>query len=498
MKLSEYEALDAWDMAAAVRSGELASSELVDAAISAIEARDTSINAVVRKRFDKARAEADGTRKGALAGVPILLKDLHAALKGEPTGNGTALLQGLERGETTTLVRRLLDAGAIVLGQTNTPEFGLMGITEPKVWGPTRNPWDRDHTPGGSSGGAGAAVAARYVPIAHASDGGGSIRIPASHCGLFGIKPTRARTPCGPGAAWGWSGLAIEHAVSRTVRDSALWLDVIQGPAPGLPFQVRDPERPYVEEVGVDPGPLRIAVIETALLAGENDAEVLEALNGAASAAEALGHTVERVACPVDRDALRIAYFTCVAAGIHANVRRTAELAGTRPRSRDFERSTWTFSRIGGMLSAGDLEYGHGVIAAANHAWTRAFEDYDIVLTPTCARPPAQVGELYPPPSVERQMRAFDLPLGRKTVLSLLDGIASQALSATPNTQVANLLGFPAMSMPLHWTRTGLPIGTQWMAPFGREDLLFRLASQLEAAHPWSDRVPPGLEEVSP
>lgn len=491
-----YETMDAWSMAEAVRGGLVHPLELVDAAIARIEAR-SALHAVIRTRFERARDEARGELpEGPLRGIPVLLKDLHATLAGEPTGNGTALLQGLERAETSTLVERLRAAGAVILGQTNTPEFGLMGITEPRAVGPTRNPWDREHSPGGSSGGSAAAVAARLVPIAHASDGGGSIRIPASHNGLFGLKPTRARTPCGPSEVWGWQGLAIEHAVSRTVRDSALWLDAIAGPTPGAPYQVVPPERPYVDELGADPGRLRIAVAEHALLGGENDAEVLQALDDAATLAESLGHTVERVSPPVDATALRRAYFTCVASGIHGSVHEAARLAGTTPRARDFERTTWTFHRIGALLSAGDLEACQQDIAHAGFAWARFFERFDVVLTPTCARPPARIGELYPSRGVERQMRIFDLPLGRSTIFSLLDRMAEQALSATPNTQVANLIGLPAMSTPLTWSASGLPLGTQWIAPFGGEDVIFRLASQLEAARPWADRVPPGLEPV--
>lgn len=487
----DYENTDAVGLAALVRSGEVTPVELVDAAISRIEARDGAINAIVRRRFEQARTEAAGDLPdGPLKGVPYLLKDLHVAAAGEPTGGGTALLQDLPVDYDSHTVQRLRAAGVVVLGRTNTPEFGIMGITEPRAVGPARNPWNPDHTPGGSSGGSGAAVAARYVPAAHASDGGGSIRIPASHCGLVGLKPTRARTSLGPHYGEGWGGLSGEHAVTRTVRDSAALLDATRGPAPGGPYQVRAPERPYLEEVGRDPGKLRIAVITKSLLAGENHPDVQAATEAAARLVQELGHEVEVIDLPLPADDLRRAYFISVAAGVYADVVETAAAAGRKPKASDFEPTTWTFYRMGQSVPAGEWERSRRLTHRAGFAWHEALGAFDVVLTPTCGRPPARVGELYPDAGKERLMQLFRVPGTGSVLLSLMDGIAEDALSATPNTQLANLLGLPAMSLPLHWNGDGLPIGTQWIGQFGREDVLFRLAAQLEQACPWADRRP--------
>lgn len=482
--------LDGTALVEAIAAGQLTPREAVQGALERIEAHNDTLNAVVRVR-DQALEEAEGElAEGPLHGLPILLKDLHVSVPGEPTGGGTRLLQALPRTRWTTLARRLVEAGAVVVGRTNTPEFGIMGITEPRATGVCRNPWNPEHTPGGSSGGSGSAVAARMVPIAHASDGGGSIRIPASHNGLIGLKPSRGRVPAGPLEGPGWGGLSIELAVTRTVRDTALMLDVLCAPEPGAPYAAPPPVRPYREEVGRDPGRLRIAVVPDSLLAGENDPEVRRALDEAAARAEALGHEVEIARPPIEAEELRRAYFTQVAAGVHTEVLDAAARAGVKPRPGDFEPTTWAFHRIGALLSAADLALARHHAEAAGYAWGAFFETHDVVLTPTCARPPARVGELYPDRSIERRLLAFRLPLPRNTVLDAIDTLAAQALGATPNTQLANLLGLPAISLPTAWSTDGLPIGTQWIAPLGREDVLIRLAAQLEEGTDWAARRP--------
>ncbi|MFK7930283.1 MAG: amidase [Myxococcota bacterium] len=487
----DYEDADAVGLAQAVRAGEVSPLELVDAAIQRIEARDSVYNAVVRRTFEQAREAAQGALPdGPLRGVPYLLKDLHVAVRGEPTGAGTKLRATQPLDYDSRMVERLRAGGLVVLGRTNTPELGLMAITESKLYGPARNPWDPEHTPGGSSGGAGAAVAARYVPAAHASDGGGSIRIPASHCGLVGLKPTRGRTPLGPAVGEGWGGLSIEHAVTRTVRDCAALLDITRGPEPGAPYQVRAPERPYLEEVDRDPGTLRVAVVLESWVAGENDAEVVAAAEATARLVQGLGHQVDVISSPLDADAMRAAYFACVAAALSASVLETAAAAGRPARPADFEVTTWTFHKIGGALSARELEQHRRVMHRAGLTWARELAPYDVVLTPTCARPPAKVGELYPDASKERLMSLFRVPGATPVLLSAVDGIAAQALGATPNTQIANMLGLPAISLPLWWAPSGLPVGLQFIAHFGREDILFRLAAQLEKAQPWAHRRP--------
>lgn len=491
MGFDAYEQTDATGLAALVRAGEVTPSELVEEAITRIEARDGELNAVVYRRFAEARERAAGELPdGPLRGVPYLLKDLHVMDAGHPTGSGTRLLQEHAHREDSHMVQRLRAAGVVILGHTNTPEFGIMGITEPRVHGPTRNPWNPEHTSGGSSGGSGAAVAGGYVPACHASDGGGSIRIPASHCGLVGLKPTRGRTPMGPHVGEGWQGLSIEHALTRTVRDTALLLDVEAGLEPGAPSQVVPPERPFVQEVGRDPGKLRIAFTTDALFAGANHADCVAAVEDAAAAARALGHEVEVASPQLDLEALRMAYFVFVTAGVAQDVEETAAAAGVSPRPADFEPSTWLFRSIGMALSARDVEAARRTVHRAGFEVARFFETHDLWLTATCARPPAKVGELYPDASKERLMRVLRYLGTKSVILRALDGLVDEALSATPNTQLANLLGVPAISLPLFWNEAGLPIGSQWIAPFAREDRLIQLASQLEQSRPWADRRP--------
>jgi amidase len=491
MGFDAYEDYDATGLAALVRDGEVSPLELVDAAISRIEARDDALNAVVYRRFDEARQRARGELPaGPLRGVPYLLKDLHVMDVGHPTGSGTRLLQRHAHREDSHMVQRLRAAGLLVLGHTNTPEFGIMGITEPRVHGPTRNPWNPEHTSGGSSGGSGAAVAAGYVPAAHASDGGGSIRIPASHCGLVGLKPTRGRTPMGPHVGEGWQGLSIEHALTRTVRDTALLLDVERGIEAGGPLQVVPPERPYVDEVGRDPGRLRIAFTTDALFADRNHPDCAAAVEDAAKAARDLGHEVEVAKPPLDFEALRFAYFVCVAAGVAEDVEEAAAAAGVAPRPADFEATTWMLRLVGTALSAKDVEASRRAVHRAGFAMARFFETHDLWLTSTCARPPARVGELYPDAGKERLMRLLRVIGTRTVILRALDSLVEEALAATPNTQLANLLGLPAVSLPLWWNGAGLPVGSQWIAPFGGEHTLIRVASQLEVARPWKDARP--------
>ena len=492
----EYEELDAVGLAARVAAGDVAPIELVDAAIARIEARDGALNAVVHRMFDDARARASGPLPdGPLRGVPYLLKDLHATIAGHPTSDGSRLTEGRRAAHDSTMTARLLAAGLVVLGKTNVPELGIMGITESRRHGPARNPWDPERTPGGSSGGSGAAVAARYVPAAHASDGGGSIRIPASHNGLVGLKPTRARAPSGPDHGDGWGGLALEHAVTRTVRDSAALLDAVAGPEPGAAYQVIRPERPFLDEVGRPPGRLRVAFSTRALLAGEADPACIAAVTEAARLAESLGHEVVEAEPPLDAGALRRAYFTFVAAGVAADVADHAARLGRAPRPSDVEPTTWVFKQLGDALRGTDVEQARREAHRLGFTLARFFADHDVWLTATCARPPARVGELYPDAGKERMMALLRVIGTRSLLLSTLDRLAADALAATPNTQIANLAGTPAISLPTHVTADGLPVGTQWMAPFGREDVLFRLAGQLEEARPWAARRPP-LAEV--
>lgn len=493
---AEYEQHDAVGLASLVQSGDVSATELVEAAVSRVEARNPELNAVVHRMFDEARQAAAGDLPdGPLRGVPFLIKDLHADIEGHPTTSGSALSQGLIAAGDSTLVSRYRQAGLVLVGKTNVPELGIMGITESRHLGPARNPWNPEHTPGGSSGGAASAVAARMVPVAHASDGGGSIRIPASHCGLVGLKPSRARTPSGPAHGPGWGGLSVEHVVSRTVRDTAAFLDATHGAEPGAPYQVAPPERPFLDEVLRAPGKLRIAFTTRALLAGEAHGDCVTAVERAAAMLQELGHEVEIAEPALDPVALRRAYFCYVACGVAGDLHDLAKRQGRTARPSDVEPTTWVFNQIGHALRGADVEQNHRIAHGLGFALASFFERYDLWLTATCARPPAKVGELYPDAGKERLMAALRLVGTRTVLLSTLDRLAADALSATPNTQIANLSGIPALSLPLHRNGAGLPVGVQLMAPLGREGRLIRLAAQIEQAYPWSSEAPelPGV-----
>ena len=500
--LPEFDSHDAVGLAALVARREVTPLELVDAAIARIERDNPRINAVVHTQFDRARATARGELPdGPLRGVPFLLKDLMAQDAGEPCSYSTRLLANARPARDSELVTRYRRAGLIVLGRTNTPEFGIYGVTEPALRGPTRNPWDPAHTPGGSSGGSAAAVAAGMVPMAHGGDGGGSIRIPASHCGLVGLKPTRARNPAGPFAGERWAGFVSEHILSRSVRDSAVALDATCGPDLGAPYQVAPPARPFAAEVGAPPGRLRIAFTARALFGDETHPDNLAALEDAARLAASLGHDVEE-ACPAfDKEALVRAYFTVIAAGTHASVAMAAAHAGRPARASDFEPATWMLKLIADALTAGEYLHAINTLQLAARDIAPFFSRYDVLLTPTTARPPARVGE-FALGLRERALMALLRTLhARPLLLRALDELARSALAATPNTMLFNMTGQPAISLPLHWSPAGLPIGTQWVGRFGDEATLLRLAAQLEEARPWLHRRPPGAlahGEVSP
>lgn len=498
----EYESFDALGLAALVKTKEVTPVELVEAAIARIEQHDGDVNAVVWKRFDRARAQAkialaspDAASGAApFAGVPFLVKDLLAEDTGEPSTGSCRLLDTWRAEHDAELVARFKRAGAIILGRTNTPEFGIYGVTEPALRGPTKNPWDLARTPGGSSGGSGAAVAARYVPMAHGGDGGGSIRIPAAHCGLVGMKPTRARNPMGPALGESWAGLVVEHVLTRTVRDSAAMLDATAGPDRGAPYQVLPPAGPYAHEVTAgargDVPKLRIAFTDRALFGDATDPDCVSAVRDAAQLAASLGHEVSEAVPPFDREALLSAYFTIVAAGTALSVRAAGVHARRKPRAADFEQPTWMLKRIADKITAAEYAQAIDTMHAAHRTLAPFFETYDVFLTPTAARPPVLIGELAPKPSERILMRLLRLLPFRPLLLKALDALAKNALDATPNTMLFNMTGQPAVSLPLWWNQAGLPIGTQWVAPFGDEARLFRLAAQLEVARPWIGRRP--------
>ena len=489
MKMPEYDELDGTALAALVKEGAVSPQELLEAAIERVEARNPALNAVVLKLYERAREKVSTLPDGPFHGIPFLLKDLKAALAGTPTSNSSRLSLNDIPTESSALVRRYEAAGLQIVGKTNTPEFGIMGVTESKLRGPCRNPWSLDHTPGGSSGGASSAVAARIVPFAHAGDGGGSIRIPASTCGLFGLKPTRGRVSQAPHRGESWRGFVQEHVVSRSVRDSAALLDISAGPEPGDPYAAPAKERPWLEEVGAPPGKLRVAFSPDPLYAGETHPDCDAALKDAAWLLESLGHEVEERAISFSREELVYNYFLTVAAGTASFVMETAARAGVKPQARDFESATWLLAQIGWKTDAGTYERTLGAVNQAARSAAAFFEDYDLFLSPTLAAPPAQIGELLPTRGDELQL-ALLRGLNSKKLLDLaLDKMGTRALARSPNTQLFNQTGLPAMSVPLYWSSEGLPIGVQLATRFGDEATLFRVAAQLEEARPWAGRA---------
>ncbi len=469
----DYDQHDAVGLAALIARREISAEEVVEAAIARIEAANPALNAVIHPMFDEGRAAlARGLPEGPLAGVPYLLKDLYMLYAGVPTRNGCGLFADHVADHDSTLTERLKAAGLVILGKTNTPEFGISAGTEPATFGATKNPWNTEHSAGGSSGGAAAAVAAGMVPAAHATDGGGSIRIPASCCGLFGLKPTRARNPMGPDVGEGWSGLAGGHAVTRSVRDSAVLLDATHGPAPGDPYHAPAPARPFRQEAGTDPGRLRIALTTEDPAGGAVDRACVAAAEDAAKLCEDLGHTVEQAAPDYDPTAMRWAMHVIIAGNLHNAISMREQALGRERRADEVERITAIWADEGATLSAGSYARAIQIVHGIGRRFGAFFESHDILLSPTLATPPVPLG-------------TFDM------MSEDLSSYNTALFAHIPFTPPFNLSGCPAMSVPLHWTEDGLPVGVQFGAGFGNEAVLFRLAGQLEAARPWRDRRPP-------
>ena len=465
---------DALALAELVRKGDVHPIELVDAVIEAIE-RTADLNAVVTPMFDMARERArDGATEGPFAGVPYLLKDIRSSFKGVPTSDGSALLRNRPARYDSEIVQRHHRAGLICVGKTNTPEFGLTGTTEPHAFGPTRNPWDRERTPGGSSGGAAAAVAARIVPVAHASDGGGSIRIPASCCGLVGLKPTRGRNPLGPDAGDVMNGLVVEHVLSVSVRDSAAALDATAGPDVGDPYWAVPPDRPFLSEVGAPTGQLKVAVSTESPLGSAVHQDCVDAVESTCKMLESLGHRVEEAAPEYDDREFRRAFTAIWFSNLAASLAMHVQDFGREVVESSCEPATLVFGERGAQVSGAQYVGAVATLQAVGRQVARFFQGYDLWLTPTLATPPPPLGFLHPGPA-DSDVRPF----------------ASRVKEFTPFTQLANATGQPAISLPLHWNEDGLPIGVQFTARYGDEAMLFRLAAQLEEARPWRQRKPP-------
>lgn len=489
MKLPEYDTTDAMGQAEWVRDGDVQPSELLEAAIERIEKHNPTLNAMVINHFDRARANVNHLPDGPLKGVPFLVKNLKIQLKGTITTDSTRLQSQRVADGNSLLAERYEAAGLQVLGKTNSPEFGIMATSEPEMHGPTRNPWNTNHTAGGSSGGSSSAVAAGMVPVAHGGDGGGSIRIPASCCGLFGLKPTRGRVSMAPYAGEKWSGFVQEHVLTRSVRDSALLLDIASQPTIGEPYAAPPKARPFIEEVSTAPGSLRIAFTTASLFSQETHPDCVDSVKDAVALLQDLGHTVIEDPLPFHRDDLIRAYFIIVAAGVARAVETTAAYAKVKPRSPDFEAATWILAQIGWATRASEYEWAREAIQRESRRVAEYFVHCDVYVTSTLGRPPAQIGELLPSSSERFQLSLLRTLSVRPLLQKALHEIGSGKLVYTPNTQLFNQTGQPAMSVPLHWNAAGLPIGVQFASRFGDEATLLRLASQLEKARPWAPKL---------
>ena len=503
--IAEYGTLDALGLADLVKRRQVSPSELLEEAIARNERVNPKVGAVITTVYEDARRIAGASASngavdrpggtGAFAGVPFLVKDIYCDMAGVAATSSSRYLLGYKPARDATIVERFRQAGLIIFGRTNTPELGLLPVTEPALHGPTRNPWNPTLTAGGSSGGAAAAVAAGIVPVAHANDGGGSIRIPASCCGLFGLKPTRARTPSGPDHSQLWNGFTIAHAVSRSVRDSAALLDAVAGPEVTSPYWAPPPARPFLEEVGAPPGRLRIALTRRpqVISGAKVHPDCAAAADETARLLADLGHQVEEADPDVDAEAFARDFFSLVCVETAAFLARAQTVLGRRPRRGEIESATAITALLGRQRSAVEAARARERLEAIARKTLTFFERYDLLLSPTLALPPPPLGALQP-----RGLEAFgqELLLGLHLgallrIPGVIDASVRRVFSFIPFSPLANVTGQPAMTVPLHWNAGGLPIGSQLVARFGEEATLFRVAAQLESARPWRDRRPP-------
>ncbi len=465
MNNSEYFSYDALGLAELVRTKQISSIELLEVAIALTEKLDPKLNAVPIKHFELARENLkNNTDSGIFNGVPFLLKDLNNYLKGTVTSGGSRVLENITADHTSELVKRTLDSGLNIFGKTNSPELGLTVTTEPVLYGPTRNPWDLDRSSGGSSGGASSAVAAGIIPMAQASDGGGSIRIPASCCGLFGLKPTRARTPLGPVSLEGWGGQSIFHCVSVSVRDSAALLDVTSGPEKGAPYRSAYQEKSFLEQINIEPGNLKIGYLEDSSISVDED--VKEVMNSTIDLCQKLGHSVESTKINFSSEEISLAIITIISSNVSYAVKSQSDQTGRVVSNEYFENVTLQMAENGNNFSASDYVNAIKINHRLGQELEKMFDQYDVLLSPVLASPPVKIGTI--------DMNTHDM----KTYVERLT-------KYSPFTGIFNQSGQPSMSVPLFRTKENLPVGSMFSAAFGNENLLFSLAGQLEQAQPW-------------
>jgi amidase len=474
MHLSEYIRFDGLGLASLVQRKEVSPAELVQVALRAIAVANPALNAVIATLEGEAQASlARGLPAGPFTGVPFLIKDLGLHAAQVPSSQGTRTFKDLVFPQDSALMARYRRAGLVLVGRTNSPELGLNNATEPLAWGPTRNPWNLAFSPGGSSGGSAAAVSAGMVPLAYGNDGGGSIRVPAGLCGLFGLKPTRGRISSGPGAGELLNGFGTEHVLTRSVRDSAAMLDVSAGPEVGDPYRIAPPERPFLEEVDREPGRLRIGVCRAAPVGDPISPECLKALDEAVRLCASLGHELVEVAPPFQGALLEQILLTLWSTALLGWANGLAAVSGRPLLEENFERTTWATLEYGRRISGEEVQAALAMLNQFSRDSARFFVDHDVLLTPTYGLSALPVGLL-----------DANAPLTFPQWLRHL-------LSFCPFTPQANATGQPAMSVPLSWSAQGLPLGAHFVGRWGEEATLLRLAGQLERAQPWAHRWPP-------
>lgn len=467
----EYQKYDGLGLADLIEKKQITPLELLTAVRQRVELLNPKLNALCHLFFDKAEAQIDrGLETGPFRGVPFVLKDLGMYLTGTVTSAGCRVWKNNVANFDSTLVSRYKKAGLVIFGKSNSPELGLTVTTESLLFGQTRNPWNLERTPGGSSGGSAAIVASRIVPMAHGSDGGGSIRIPASCCGIFGFKPTRGRVPLGPSQFEGWSGCSHHHALTISVRDSAALLDASVGQETGSPFFSPTPERPFLDEVAKEPGSLRIALITASTTGAQLDSECQKAVSRAAKLCESLGHKVEEAALPINAELLRGALLTVLQVSLARTLDDAATTLGRPVSQHDVETVSWTMTQAAASITCVAYSRAIASLHQIGLAMARFQQNYDVVLSPTLSQRPVPLGVL----SLSQDPETY-----RTAITEFMH-----------STSLYNATGQPSMSVPLHWTPDGLPVGVMFSGRFGEDDMLFRLAAQLEKAQPWADRRP--------
>ncbi len=471
MAFPDYAKYDALGLAELITKKDVTPSELVEEAIARIEKHNGKLNAVVFKTFDRARSAAKLPPQGSFGGVPFLLKDILGAQKGVPTRQGSNFIPPAPSPHDATLVRRFTSAGLISLGKTNVPEFGLVPTTESTIYGPACNPWSLDHSTGGSSGGSGAAVAAGIVPLAHANDGGGSIRVPAAANGLVGLKPTRGRNPLGPDLGDIMGGLVCEGVVSRSVRDTAAVLDATAGNEMGDPYWAPPKPASYLGEAQTPPGKLKIAFAQKSLFGKLFDPECVAAIQANAKLLEGLGHHVEEASPPVSGDAFAAAFMPVWAAGVTMLIDGVGMMTGRVPHESDFQGLTWGFYQLGKQISASQYLMCWFQLQMMSRQVAQFHDTYDAWMTTTLGTPTVRNGTL--------DMHEKDVAKATEPLFNYL-----------PVTPLQNLTGQPAVSLPLASAANGSPIGIHFAGRFGDEATLLRLAGQLEKAKPWTNHHP--------